>query len=122
MPQNCNNPVRTPPPLTQVRPFADPAEFRQTLETSLANLDVECIDLFGFHGINRPEHLEVSARVRACGGGGRAGGMVGCAAGADGWVGWSIDGCVCGGGWVDGSTDFAFPPILPRRVNRWVVR
>lgn len=40
---------------TKVRPFADPEEFRKTLETSLANLDLEYIDLFGFHGINRPE-------------------------------------------------------------------
>jgi predicted aldo/keto reductase-like oxidoreductase len=48
---------------TKVRPFADPAEFRATLETSLKNLDVEYIDLFGFHGLNRAEHLEVHAWV-----------------------------------------------------------
>lgn len=62
----------------QVRPFADPAEFRETLETSLQNLDLEYIDLFGFHGINREEHLGalcvvVRSRERTRVGGGTAG-------------------------------------------------
>lgn len=51
---------------TKVRPFADPAEFRATLETSLKNLDVEYIDLFGFHGINKPEHLDWIVREGGC--------------------------------------------------------
>jgi len=49
-----------------VRPFADPAEFKKTLDTSLANMDCGYLDLFGFHGVNRPHHLEWIMREGGC--------------------------------------------------------
>ena len=50
---------------TKVRPMADTAEFRRTLDQSLAHLGTH-LDLFGFHGINRPEHLEYITRPGGC--------------------------------------------------------
>ena len=46
---------------TKVRPFETNEEFRKTLDISLANLDIDTIgyiDLFAFHGINLPKHLD----------------------------------------------------------------
>ena len=43
---------------TKVPPYEDPREFEKVLEQSLANLKMDSIDLFAFHGINLPEHLE----------------------------------------------------------------
>ena len=43
---------------TKVPPYKDPNEFEDALETSLANLRMDSIDLFAFHGVNLPEHLE----------------------------------------------------------------
>ncbi|NQZ60162.1 MAG: aldo/keto reductase, partial [Lentisphaeraceae bacterium] len=43
---------------TKVAPHAAPRQFEAKLELSFANLKLDHIDLFGFHGINLPEHLE----------------------------------------------------------------
>ncbi|MCM8541040.1 MAG: aldo/keto reductase [Lentisphaeraceae bacterium] len=43
---------------TKVPPYKDPKEFESVLEQSLSNLKMDHIDLFAFHGINLPEHLE----------------------------------------------------------------
>ena len=43
---------------TKVPPYADAKIFESVLETYLANLKMDSIDLFSFHGINLPEHLE----------------------------------------------------------------
>ena len=43
---------------TKVPPYADPNQFEEVLEKSLANLRMDHIDLFAFHGINLPEHLD----------------------------------------------------------------
>ena len=43
---------------TKVPPYKDPNEFEDVLETSLANMRMDYIDLFGFHGVNLPEHLQ----------------------------------------------------------------
>jgi len=46
---------------TKVRPFQTNEEFKKVLDISLSNLDLENIgylDLFAFHGINLPKHLE----------------------------------------------------------------
>ena len=43
---------------TKVPPYEDPKEFEDVLEQSLANLRMDSIDLFAFHGINLPEHLD----------------------------------------------------------------
>jgi predicted aldo/keto reductase-like oxidoreductase len=43
---------------TKVPPYKDPNEFEDVLETSLANMRMGYIDLFGFHGVNLPEHLQ----------------------------------------------------------------
>ena len=45
--------------------MADAAEFRRTLDQSLVHLGTY-LDLFGFHGINRPEHLEWITRPGGC--------------------------------------------------------
>jgi predicted aldo/keto reductase-like oxidoreductase len=37
---------------TKVPPYEDPNEFREQLEQSLASLQLDYIDLFGFHGLN----------------------------------------------------------------------
>lgn len=51
---------------TKVVPTADPKEFRQTVEQSLANLRLDYIDLLGLHGINTLELLDYSNRVGGC--------------------------------------------------------
>ena len=43
---------------TKVPPYEDPKEFERVLEHSMSNLKMDHIDLFSFHGINLPEHLE----------------------------------------------------------------
>lgn len=51
---------------TKVSPTADPREFRMTLKQSLQNLQLDCIDLLGIHGINTPELLEYAVRPGGC--------------------------------------------------------
>ncbi|HEY9735523.1 MAG TPA: aldo/keto reductase [Trichocoleus sp.] len=51
---------------TKVSPTQNPAEFRQTLEQSLANLKLDYIDLFGFHGVNTNELVEDIIRPGGC--------------------------------------------------------
>jgi len=51
---------------TKVVPNADPEIFRQSLEKSFQNLGVERVDLLGIHGINLPEHLEMTLRPGGC--------------------------------------------------------
>lgn len=51
---------------TKVSPSASPADFRRELEQSLANLQLDYIDLLGIHGINTPELLEQTLRPGGC--------------------------------------------------------
>lgn len=51
---------------TKVSPVADPQEFRQTFEKSLAYLQLDYVDLFGLHGINNAEIWDHSIRVGGC--------------------------------------------------------
>ena len=51
---------------TKVSPKADPEEFLEIIETSLSNLQLDYIDLLGFHGINNPETLRNSIRPGGC--------------------------------------------------------
>ncbi len=51
---------------TKVSPTADPKEFRQTFEKSLALLKLDYVDLLGIHGINTPERLDYSVRPGGC--------------------------------------------------------
>jgi len=51
---------------TKVSPSEDAREFEKNLETSFANLSVDRIDLLGIHGINLPEHLEMTMRPGGC--------------------------------------------------------
>ncbi|HIK33556.1 MAG TPA: aldo/keto reductase [Oscillatoriales cyanobacterium M59_W2019_021] len=51
---------------TKVSPKADPKEFRRNFNQSLANLQLDYIDLLGLHGINTPEILEWSIRPGGC--------------------------------------------------------
>lgn len=51
---------------TKVGPRPTAKEFRETLETSLRNLQLDYIDLLGIHGINLPEHLEQVLRPGGC--------------------------------------------------------
>jgi predicted aldo/keto reductase-like oxidoreductase len=51
---------------TKVSPTADPAEFRQHLTQSLANLRLDTVDLLGIHGINTPELLDWTLRPGGC--------------------------------------------------------
>ncbi|MCM8532794.1 MAG: aldo/keto reductase [Lentisphaeraceae bacterium] len=43
---------------TKVPPYEDPKEFEKVLEHSFDNMQQDYIDLFSFHGINLPEHLD----------------------------------------------------------------
>jgi uncharacterized protein len=43
---------------TKVPPYKNPAEFEKVLEHSFDNLQMDVVDLFSFHGINLPEHLD----------------------------------------------------------------
>ncbi|HEY9697755.1 MAG TPA: aldo/keto reductase [Trichocoleus sp.] len=51
---------------TKVEPVADSKEFLQTFEQSLANLNLDYVDLLGLHGINNPELLKYSIRPGGC--------------------------------------------------------
>lgn len=51
---------------TKVRPEADAKDFLQTFEKSLAYLQLDYVDLLGFHGINNDEFLDYSLRHGGC--------------------------------------------------------
>lgn len=51
---------------TKVSPVANPQEFRQTFEKSLAYLQLDYVDLLGLHGINDAESLDHSIRANGC--------------------------------------------------------
>lgn len=51
---------------TKVSPTADPQEFRKNLETSLAYLKLDTVDLLGLHGINTAEILAWAIRPGGC--------------------------------------------------------
>lgn len=51
---------------TKVSPTADPKEFRDKLEKSLAYLRLATVDLLGIHGINNAETLEWTVRPGGC--------------------------------------------------------
>ncbi|HEX5175524.1 MAG TPA: aldo/keto reductase, partial [Chthoniobacteraceae bacterium] len=51
---------------TKIAPFADPAEFVATFETSMRYLQLEHVDLLSLHGINNAELLEWSLREGGC--------------------------------------------------------
>lgn len=51
---------------TKVSPVANPQEFRQTFEKSLAYLQLDYVDLLGLHGINDAESLDHSIRADGC--------------------------------------------------------
>jgi len=51
---------------TKVSPTADPNEFRDKLEKSLAYLQLDHVDLLGIHGINTDEILEWTVRPGGC--------------------------------------------------------
>ncbi|MBE9063627.1 aldo/keto reductase [cf. Phormidesmis sp. LEGE 11477] len=51
---------------SKVSPRANPNEFSQTVELSLANLNLDYLDLLGFHGINNAETLDYSIRPGGC--------------------------------------------------------
>lgn len=51
---------------TKVSPKADPEVFRQNLETSLQNLQLDTIDLLGIHGINTQEIIDQTVRPGGC--------------------------------------------------------
>lgn len=51
---------------TKVSPKPTAQEFRQTVEQSLANLNLDYVDLLAFHGINTPEILHDVLRPGGC--------------------------------------------------------
>jgi len=51
---------------TKVVPKPNPQVFRQNLETSLQNLQLDTIDLLGIHGINTQEIIEQTVRPGGC--------------------------------------------------------
>ena len=51
---------------TKVSPKPDPQDFLETVETSLDNLQLDYIDLLGFHGINNADTLAYSVRPGGC--------------------------------------------------------
>jgi predicted aldo/keto reductase-like oxidoreductase len=51
---------------TKVSPTANPQEFRQTLERSLNNLNLDHVELLGIHGINTAELLDYTLRPGGC--------------------------------------------------------
>ncbi len=51
---------------TKVSPKENPNEFLQTVEQSLANLNLDSIDLLGLHGINTEQILQQSLRPGGC--------------------------------------------------------
>ncbi|CAM9491314.1 unnamed protein product, partial [Discosporangium mesarthrocarpum] len=51
---------------TKINPMEDARQFQQTLELSFQKLQVEYLDLFAFHGLNLPKHLEWITRPGGC--------------------------------------------------------
>lgn len=51
---------------TKVAPMADPKEFRETFEKSMAYLKLDHVDLLGLHGVNNHELLDWSLRKDGC--------------------------------------------------------
>lgn len=51
---------------TKISPKKDPKDFLKTFETSLDNLQLDRIDLLGFHGINNEETLHNTIRPGGC--------------------------------------------------------
>jgi predicted aldo/keto reductase-like oxidoreductase len=51
---------------TKVGPQSDSKEFRREFDKSLAYLQLDYVDLLGFHGINTPELLHDSIRPGGC--------------------------------------------------------
>ena len=51
---------------TKIPPNDDPSIFEQELELSLSRLGSEKIDLLAIHGINLPEHLDMTIRPNGC--------------------------------------------------------
>jgi len=51
---------------TKIPPNSDPSIFEQELELSLSKLGSEKIDLLAIHGINLPEHLDMTIRPNGC--------------------------------------------------------
>jgi len=51
---------------TKVVPDPDPKKFLETLEISMGNLNLDHIDLFGFHGVNNAETLDWIVRDGGC--------------------------------------------------------
>ncbi len=51
---------------TKISPTSDSKEFRRTFDKSLANLNLDYVDLLGIHGINTPELLHDSVRPGGC--------------------------------------------------------
>jgi len=51
---------------TKIPPNHDPSIFEQELELSLSRLGSEKIDLLAIHGINLPEHLDMTIRPNGC--------------------------------------------------------
>jgi len=51
---------------TKVAPVADPKEFLETFEKSMAYLKLDHVDLLGLHGINNEELLDWSVREGGC--------------------------------------------------------
>ena len=51
---------------TKIPPNNDPSIFEQELELSLRRLGSEKIDLLAIHGINLPEHLDMTIRPDGC--------------------------------------------------------
>jgi uncharacterized protein len=51
---------------TKIGPTSDSKEFRREFDKSLANLNLDYVDLLGIHGINTPESLHDSVRPGGC--------------------------------------------------------
>ena len=51
---------------TKVPPNNDPSIFEQELELSMSRLNSKKIDLLAIHGINLPEHLDMTIRPNGC--------------------------------------------------------
>jgi predicted aldo/keto reductase-like oxidoreductase len=51
---------------TKVPPTADPKEFLETFNRSMANLDLDYVDLLGIHGINNDDLLACAIRKNGC--------------------------------------------------------
>lgn len=51
---------------TKVAPFADPKQFVEVFEKSMAYLKLDCVDLLALHGINNQELLDWSLRKGGC--------------------------------------------------------